>query len=107
MSAESHQKVKRDHVRPRYHRLHYSRMPIKARALLLLLTFLFQLPATSSRLAAQASGTTTLDFATGSEFEDYLRALQVAGIVGLQPWSTRGFSPREIIRMATVDSSGP
>src|SRR5689334_12977178 len=107
MSAESRQKVKRDHVRARYHRLHYSRMPIKPRLLLLALTFLFQLPATSGRLGAQASGTTTLDFSTGSQFEDYLRALQVAGLEPLQPWSIRGFSPRDIIRMAIADTAGP
>ena len=103
----SQQKVKRDHVRARYHRLHYSRMPIKARPLLLLLTFVFQLPATSGLLGAQASGTTTLDFSTGSEFEDYLRALQVEGLEPLRPWSTRGFSSRSIIQMAMADSAGP
>src|SRR4051812_36172604 len=105
MLAESRPKVKRDHVRARCDRLHYSRMPIKSRPLLLLLTFLLQFPATSGRLGAQASGTSILDFATGSEFEDYLRALQVAGIEGLQPWSIRGFAPRDISRMANADSA--
>ena len=61
----------------------------------------------SGRLAAQAPKTTTLDFATGSEYEDYLRALQVAGIEELRPWSIRGFSPGAITRMATADSAGP
>ena len=107
MSAESHEKVKRDHVRARYHRLHFSRMQIKTRAALFLLTFLIQLTATSGRVGAQASGTSPLDFATGSEFEDYLRVLQVAGLEPLKPWSIRGFSPREIIRMAVADSAGP
>ena len=82
-------------------------MPIKVRPLLWLLILLVRLPATPGRLDAQASGTTTLDFATGSQFEDYLRALQVAGIEPVQPWSIRGFSPRAIIRMATADSTGP
>jgi hypothetical protein len=58
-------------------------------------------------LLAQASRTTTLDFATGGEFEDYLRALQIAGLAELQPWSIRGLSPRVITRMATADSVGP
>ena len=48
-----------------------------------------------------------LDYATGSEFEDYLRALQVAGLTGLYPWSIRGFSPREIRRLAAADTAGP
>ena len=61
----------------------------------------------SGRVGAQASRTTTLDFATGSQFEDYLRALQVAGMLPLQPWSIRGFAPRIITRMATADSTGP
>ena len=61
----------------------------------------------SGRLAAQAPKTTTLDFATGSEYEDYLRVLQVAGIQQLRPWSIRGFSPGAITQMATADSAGP
>ena len=81
-------------------------MPIKLRPLLVL-AFLVTLPSTSRRLGAQASATTTLDFATGSEYEDYLRALQVAGLEPLDPWSIRGFSPRDIIRMAVADTSGP
>jgi hypothetical protein len=61
----------------------------------------------SGRLSAQATGTTTLDFATGSEFEDYLRVLQVAGLAELQPWSIRGLAPRITTRLATADSAGP
>ena len=53
---------------------------------------------------AQASRTTTLDFATGSPFEDYLRILQVAGIEPSQSWSLRGLSPQKIARMAMADS---
>ncbi len=48
-----------------------------------------------------------LDFATGSEFEDYLRALQVAELTGPYPWSIRGFSPREIERLVAADTTGP
>lgn len=58
-------------------------------------------------LGAQATRTTMLDYATGSEFEDYLRALQVAGLTELYPWSIRGFSPREIRRLAAADTAGP
>ena len=61
----------------------------------------------SEHLAAQAPRTTTLDFGTGSEYEDYLRVLQVAGLEQLRPWSIRGFSPGAITRMATADSAGP
>jgi hypothetical protein len=48
-----------------------------------------------------------LDFSTGSEMEDYLRVMQIAGKVPLYPWSIRGFSRREIIRLASADSTGP
>jgi len=57
--------------------------------------------------AAQYSRLTMLDFATGSEYEDYLRVMQIAGKVPLYPWSIRGFSRREITRLAMADSSGP
>ena len=93
-SAKSWEKVKRGHVRVAYHRLHYSRMPTRTRQRLLFLTCLCGSLVISGRLSAQASGTSTLDFATGSEFEDYLRVLQVAGLAELQPWSIRGLSPR-------------
>ena len=35
-----------------------------------------------------------------SESESYLRNLQVAGVVSPYPWSIRGFSPRELERLA-------
>jgi hypothetical protein len=82
-------------------------MPIKTHQLLSLLACLSGTFAISGHLGAQASRTTTLDFATGSEFEDYLRVLQVAGLEELEPWSIRGLSPRIITRMATADSAGP
>jgi hypothetical protein len=56
---------------------------------------------------AQQSRLTMLDFATGSEMEEYLRAMQISGKVPLYPWSIRGFSRREITRLATADSTGP
>jgi len=61
----------------------------------------------STLAAAQASRTTTLDFATGSQFEDYLRVLQIEGLEPLRPWSIRGFSPRTISDFAMADSTGP
>jgi hypothetical protein len=82
-------------------------MPTKMRQLLLLVTCLCGTLVMSGRLGAQASRTTTLDFATGSQFEDYLRVLQIAGLEPLQPWSVRGFSPRVITRMAAADTAGP
>src|SRR3954466_8464957 len=82
-------------------------MPTKPRHLLTVLLWLCATVVMSGRLAAQASRTTVLDFATGSEFEDYLRVLQVAGMEDPYPWSIRGFSPRVISRMAVADSAGP
>src|SRR3954471_19795169 len=61
----------------------------------------------STPSAAQASRTTVLDFATGSRFEDYLRALQIAGLEPLRPWSIRGLSPTAIAQWAALDSTGP
>ncbi len=59
------------------------------------------------QLGAQAGLVTMLDFATGSQYEDYLRVLQISGKVPLYPWSIRGFSRREIERLALADSAGP
>jgi hypothetical protein len=56
---------------------------------------------------AQASRTTTLDFTAGSELENYLRLLQVAGLQPIYPWSIRALSPRTITRLAESDSTGP
>ena len=61
----------------------------------------------STLATAQASRTTTLDFATGSQFEDYLRVLQISGLEPLRPWSIRGFAARTIADFAMADSTGP
>ena len=61
----------------------------------------------AEKVSAQQSRLTMLDFSTGSEMEDYLRVMQIAGKVPLYPWSIRGFSRREITRLATADSTGP
>jgi hypothetical protein len=58
-------------------------------------------------LTAQTRSVSMLDFTTGSENEDYLRVLQISGKVPLYPWSIRGFSRREIERLALADSTGP
>ena len=58
-------------------------------------------------LEAQQRNITMLDFAAGSEMEDYLRVMQIAGNVPLYPWSIRGFSRPEIARLVTADSTGP
>src|SRR3954471_13721159 len=63
--------------------------------------------ACSTLASAQASRTTTLDFVSGSQFEDYLRVLQISGLEPLRPWSIRGFSPRTIAELAVADSVGP
>jgi hypothetical protein len=58
-------------------------------------------------IAAQASHVTIGQFATGGEFEDYLRVIQIAGVSPLYPWSVRGFSRREIQTLTSADSTGP
>ena len=71
------------------------------------LTVVCSLMATAAPLRAQSRSVTMLDFTTGSEYEDYLRVLQISGKVPLYPWSIRGFSRREIERLASADSTGP
>ncbi|HJQ10191.1 MAG TPA: hypothetical protein VJ840_04100 [Gemmatimonadaceae bacterium] len=56
---------------------------------------------------AQQARVTMLDFSAGSEMEDYLRVMQIAGKVPLYPWSIRGFSRPEIERFVNADSTGP
>jgi hypothetical protein len=48
-----------------------------------------------------------IDFATNSEFESYLRALQISGRAPLYPWSIRGFSRREVQQLVAADSTSP
>ena len=43
----------------------------------------------------------------GSEFETYLRNLQVLGIVRLYPWSARRFTMAEVDRLLPADSAHP
>lgn len=76
-------------------------------------TFRRLLPAAAATLlpAAHAAAQAPLDVRgevfVGSEVEGYLRALQVAGRGGSYPWAIRGFSPREVSRIAPSDSAHP
>lgn len=83
------------------------RCPPQRLAILLALAVALVLPAIPSEGTAQPRNATMGDFATGSEFEDYLRVLQVAGVAPLYPWSIRGFSPREIRALVAGDTAGP
>ena len=60
----------------------------------------------SKELIAQRSAVSMADFAAGSEYESYLRAMQVAGLVPLYPWSIRAFSRARILKLAESDSTG-
>lgn len=74
-----------------------------------LLFALLAMPAVASVnvAGAQPRDVTMVDMATGSEYEEYLRILQLAGVAPLYPWSIRGFSAREITPLAASDSIGP
>lgn len=72
-----------------------------------MILFLVCLLVIPSGADAQPSRVTLADFATGSEFEEYLRVLQVAGIAPLYPWSIRGFSANEVGALVAGDSTGP
>ena len=45
--------------------------------------------------------------AAGGDVEQYLRALQVAGLAPLQPWSIRPFAPGQLARLISTDSAHP
>lgn len=64
---------------------------------------------TAAHAAAQAPAPLDVrgEVFVGSEVEGYLRALQVAGRGGSYPWAIRGFSPREVSRVAPGDSAHP
>jgi len=65
--------------------------------------------AASGVLSAQESGKVRAgsEVFVGSELEDYLRWMQVAGKSEFYPWSVRGLSPREVDRLAPADSAHP
>src|SRR6266480_1930024 len=63
-------------------------------------------PLTPSPVSAQSS-VTMVDFAAGSDYEQYLRAIQIAGIAPPYPWSIRSFSRQEVERLVSADSAGP
>jgi hypothetical protein len=54
-----------------------------------------------------AQGDMRLEATAGSDAEDYLRTLQVAGMAPLYPWSARSFSPAEIDRLAPGNRAHP
>ena len=60
-------------------------------------------------LAAQDSRrpTARTEVYAGSELETYLRNLQVAGVIGLYPWSARRFTAAEVDRLLPSDSAHP
>jgi hypothetical protein len=78
--------------------------PSRRAAMILAMICVLAVP---SGLSAQPSRVTLTDFATGSEFEEYLRVLQVAGIAPVYPWSIRGFSADEVGSFVASDSTGP
>lgn len=61
--------------------------------------------------AAQGQASRPVDFraelTAGSDAEDYLRALQSAGLVPLYPWGLRSFSPGELDRLIPGDVPHP
>jgi len=58
-------------------------------------------------LAAQTGRSTAVNVSAGSEFEEYLRVLQITGHAPLHPWSVRAFSPAEIDRLGGGGGNHP
>lgn len=64
------------------------------------------LPAAFANSAsAQSRAPVATQFGPGGELENYLRLLQISGIVESYPWSLRGFSARELRRILPADSA--
>ena len=55
--------------------------------------------------AAQSRAPAATDVAAGSELENYLRLLQLAGATRSYPWTIRGFSARELARLLPADTA--
>jgi hypothetical protein len=72
-------------------------------ACLLLIT----LAATSLRAQLPIANNLDDRVAAGGDVEQYLRALQVAGLAPLQPWSIRPFAPGQLDRLISTDSAHP
>jgi hypothetical protein len=74
-----------------------------------LAVLLFLLVAGTSSVGAQAAPriVPSAEITVGSEFEEYFRWLQTTGEVAPQPWSIRGFSPREVDRIAPDHDGHP
>jgi hypothetical protein len=54
---------------------------------------------------AQSRAPAAVEFVPGGELENYLRMLQVAGVVGWHPWSIRAFSARELEKLLPSDTA--
>src|SRR5688572_28620730 len=54
--------------------------------------------------AAQSRAPAAAEVMGGSELENYLRMLQLAGKTRPYPWTTRGFSVREVERLLPADT---
>jgi len=70
------------------------------------LAVLVALGVATAPAAAQAPATVVGwgEVSAGSELEEYLRVLQVAGLAEPHPWSVRAFSAGEIARLVPADS---
>ncbi len=62
---------------------------------------------TAAYAGAQVGAPPRAHVTAGSETESYLRALQVAGLSPLYPWSIRAFSPREVDSLAPGQGAHP
>ncbi len=86
----------------------HSHTPPFRRLLPLLAGCAAALPPLAAPALAQGTGVDLRQEVTaGSEAEGYLRALQVAGMAPLYPWSQRSFSPREIDRLVPAHRAHP
>src|SRR5688500_14818503 len=61
----------------------------------------------ASEMSAQSCSAATPPILVGSEWEQYVRVVQVAGGVALEPWTIRGMGPRQEANLTPTDSALP
>ena len=73
----------------------------------LLLAGMSVLVVAPANAAAQSSHTAWAETFSGSPTEEYLRLLQVAGMVEMQPWGLRPFGPQQLARLTPASDDHP
>ncbi|HLE55945.1 MAG TPA: hypothetical protein VJB15_02590 [Rhodothermia bacterium] len=77
------------------------------RGVLLAFASFLNIPIASAQQSTSEGDSFRSEIFVGSRPENYLRYLQTMGLVRLYPWSSRGFSPRELDGLIPRDTAHP